>query len=84
MLAAMVSALGLMGGAYCDAAAKRSPKAPNIQLNQSDPISYRGDIRYVDNLDAKVCAAALLTLFIGVGFGILTTCVLYYKFGRFV
>lgn len=84
VLAAMVSALGLMGGAYCDATAKRSSKAPNIKLNQSDPINYRSDVRYVGDLDAKICVAALPTLFIGVGFGILTTGVLYYKVGRFV
>ena len=84
VLAAVVSALGLMGGAYCDATAKRSPKAPNVELNYSDPINYRGEVRYVNNFDAKICAAALPTLFVGVGLGILTTGVLYYKFGRFL
>ncbi len=86
MLAAMVSALGLMGGAYCDATAKRSSKAPNINAKSEAILQIEVEVTFamLGDLDAKICVAALPTLFIGVGFGILTTGVLYYKVGRFV
>jgi hypothetical protein len=77
-----VSMIGIAGGGYCDSVAGRSVRAPVPSLGLTYPDNYKGSIRYVTRLDAKICDLSFPIGFSSAGIFVLTGFLYYARFGK--
>lgn len=63
--------LGLLGGGYCEHEARFSTKVPDPVHEYTNGIYFKGETRYVNDLDYTICTASGPLAFSAVGLGIL-------------
>jgi len=78
-----VAILGFMGTAYCDYNARQSPLSPDIISGHINPINFKGQRRYVSDIDAEICGVSLPVMFVAAALGAFLNGFYVYVFRRF-
>jgi hypothetical protein len=63
--------LGLFGNGYCEHEARLSATHPDPVRGYTNGVYFKGETRYVNDLDSRVCAISPPLAFSGIGVGIL-------------
>ena len=77
-----IAMLGLLGGGYCEHEAHFSARLPDPVHGYINGVYFKGEMRYVDDLDSAICATSGPLAFSGIGLGILIGGVCFLVSGR--
>jgi hypothetical protein len=76
-IALVLGFLGLIGTGYVDVKLRLASQQPDLSRQRGAPLEYKGQVRFVSPMDAKIDAVAVPLAFGGVGAGVLAGLISY-------